>query len=109
MQDLLSELNHNRWVLKEAISQLKLRGQKKAEAEKDYRIALAKEILLQREAGMPVTIIGDICRGKEEIALLKMERDISETLYDTAMQAIYQSKLEISIIENQMKAERKGE
>lgn len=109
MQDLLVEINYHRKTLRDAIGQLRARGRKKAEAERDYRIALAKEILMQREKGIAVTIISDICRGNVKIATLKMERDIAETLYESAMQAIYQNKLEISIIENQMKAERRGE
>jgi len=65
--------------------------------------------LIQRDAGMPVTIISDICRGKAEIAKLKFERDFAETLYETCLQKIYQCKIEMGIIEEQMRAERRGE
>ena len=109
MQDLIIELQELRKTLNLAIEKLKERGYKKAQAEQNYRIALAKEILLQRDAGMPVTIISDICRGKEEIAKLKLERDIAETLYETALQKIYATKIELQIVENQLNAERKGE
>ena len=87
---------------------MKKRGKAKAKAECDYRIALASQMLIEREDGTPVTIINDICRGNKKIAGLKMQRDISETMYDTCLQKIYQTKMEISIIENQMNAERKG-
>ncbi len=87
---------------------MKKRGKAKAKAECDYRIALASQMLIEREDGTPVTIINDICRGNKKIAELKMQRDISETMYDTCLQKIYQTKMEISIIENQMNAERKG-
>jgi len=109
MQDLIIELQELRKTLNLAIEKLKERGYKKAKAEQNYRVALAKEILLQRDAGMPVTIISDICRGKEEIAKLKLERDIAETLYETALQKIYATKIELQIVENQLNAERKGE
>lgn len=91
-----------------AIEELKKRGINKAKAECDYRIALVGKMLKERENGTPVTIINDICRGTKEIATLKMERDVADVLYDTCLQKIYQTKMEINIIENQMNAERKG-
>jgi hypothetical protein len=109
MQDLMIEMRDLRKTLSTAISELKRRGRDKAKAEQEYRVALAKEILIQRDAGMPVTIISDICRGKAEIAKLKFERDFAETLYETCLQKIYQCKIEMGIIEEQMKAERRGE
>ena len=87
---------------------MRKRGRNKAKAECEYRIALATKMLKERESGTPVTIINDICRGSKMIASLKMERDIADTLYDTCLQKIYQTKMEINIIENQMNAERKG-
>ena len=107
-QDLYNEIQKLRGELNAVIKVLKKRGQDKAESESQYRIALAKEILIQRDKGIPVTIISDICRGKEEIAKLKLNRDISEIMYDVCMQKVYSTKLEIGIVENQMNAERKG-
>lgn len=102
------ELTKQRKTLDRAISALVSRGQEKAEAERDYRVALAKEILNQRDAGMPVTIISDICRGKAEIAELKMKRDIADTMWETCLQKIYSCKINIGILEGLMEAERKG-
>lgn len=109
MQDLMIELKKQLKTLDQAIVALVDRGKEKAEAERDYRVALQKEILIQRDAGMPVTIIGDICRGKAEIADLKMKRDIADTMYDTCMQKIYSCKINIGILEGLMAAERKGQ
>ncbi len=109
MQDLMIEMGDLRSTLSIAINELKRRGRDKAKAEQDYRVALAQEILIQRDVGLPVTIIGDICRGKAEIAKLKFDRDFAETLYNTCLQKIYQCKIELGIIENQMNAERRGE
>lgn len=109
MQDLLNELDRQRKTLDRAISALVIRGKEKAEAERNYRVALAKEILLQRDAGMPVTIISDVCRGKKEIAELKMKRDIAETMWETCLQKIYSCKININILEGLMEAERKGQ
>ncbi len=109
MQDLMIESNRLKNKLNFAIKELKSRGATKAKAEADYRVALAEKILIERNKGVPVTIISDICRGDEEIANLKMERDIAEVLYETCLQAIYATKLEINMVMDLMSAERKGE
>jgi len=108
MQDLINELNLHRGNLNLAIKELKTRGQAKAKAERDYRVALAKEMLKLRAEGTPVTIISDLCRGNEKIATLKMKRDIADSLYDSCYQAIYNYKLNIDIIQNQINATYKG-
>lgn len=109
MQDLQIELNKYRSDLNKAITIIRERGKAKAIAERDYRIELAKEILLLRDSGVPVTIISDLCRGNQKIAELKMNRDIAETLYESNMQFIYSTKLNIDIVMKQIEAERKGE
>lgn len=108
MQSLYHELTTLRNNLGQAITILKERGQDKALAERDYRVAMAKEMLMLRDKGTPVTIINDLVRGKEEIAELKLKRDVAETLYETAMQMIYALKINMGIVERQMEAERKG-
>ncbi len=109
MQDLMIQMNTLKNKLNLAIKELKTRGISKAKAEAEYRTALAEKILIERDKGTPVTIINDVCRGDREIAKLKMERDIAETLYETCLQAIYATKLEMNIINDMMMAERKGE
>lgn len=108
MQDLQIELSAYRVNLNNAIKELRVRGQVKAKAERDYRVALAKKMLELRAEGTPVTIISDLCRGNEKIAELKMKRDIAESLYNSNMQAIYNYKLNIDIIQNQINATQKG-
>lgn len=109
MQDLYIELTTLRNNLDKSIKILKERGQAKSEAEKDYRVALAKEILILRDKGIPVTIINDLVRGTEKIAELKQKRDIAETLYESNMQYIYSVKMNIGIVERQIEATRRGE
>lgn len=53
-----------------------------AEAEHEYRMALAREIMRLREEKLPVTIINDVARGN--IAGLKYKRDLAEVTYKTA-------------------------
>jgi hypothetical protein len=53
-----------------------------AEAEQEYRLALAREIMRLRDEKMPVSLIADVARGN--IADLKYKRDLAEVTYKTA-------------------------
>lgn len=105
MADLVNEIMDKSRMLDVAISELKRRGQKYAEAERDYRVALAKQMLTERDNGMPVTIISDICKGKTEIAALRFNRDCAEILYKSAMEAINSMKLQIRLMDSQLDRE----
>ena len=84
-----------------ALGLLKTRGKSYAEAERDYTIALRTEIMRLREEGNPVTIILQLAKGKPEVANLRTQRTIAETLYKSALEAINVLKLKIRIMENQ--------
>lgn len=105
MADLVNEIMDKSRMLDVAISELKRRGQKYAEAERDYRVALAKQMLLERDNSMPVSIISDICKGKSEIATLRFNRDCAEVLYKSAMEAINSMKLQIRLMDSQLDRE----
>lgn len=103
--DLINEMGAKTALLDKAITQLGVRGRTYAQAEQDYRIALSKKILAHRAEGMPVTILSDVCRGDPEIASLRLKRDIAETVYKSAMEAIQAYKLEIRILDAQIERE----
>lgn len=105
MNELMDEINLKRRQLNEALRQAKIRGQEKAQAEKEYRVALSEAILRERDSGMPVTIISDVCRGMPEIAGLRFKRDVADSLYFTACEAINVYKRELTILENQINRE----
>lgn len=69
-----------------------------AENEAQYRQALRVAILAEREAGTPVTVIGDVCRGDSEIADLKRARDCAEALYKASCEAINVHKLRLRMV-----------
>src|SRR5699024_11625687 len=94
--------------LNKAIKKAKEREKKNALGEKKYTKEIDKKINIQRNKKVTVTIISDICRGKENIAELKFNRDTAEILYKSANERIQATKLELRIIENQMEAERRG-
>lgn len=100
--DLFREITTKTNLLDAGVKELKTRGQASADKERRYRIALSAKILELRSNGTPVTIIGDIARGDKEIAQLKMDRDIAEALYKSALEAINVYKLQLRLLENQL-------
>jgi len=92
-------------MLDAAVKQLGVRGKAYAQAERDYKVALAQKIIREREKGTPVTIISDFCKGDTEIARLRFERDCSEVVYKSAMEAIQSIKLQIRILDSQIERE----
>lgn len=53
-----------------------------AEAEQEYRMQLAREIMKLRDEKLPVTVINDVARGN--LANLKYKRDLAELTYKTS-------------------------
>ena len=92
-------------LLDAAVKALKPRGQKKAQTEHDYRVALSKRLLELRAAGQPVTHLLEIAKGEPEIADKRLQRDIAESLYESAQEAINVQKLKIRVLENQYSRE----
>jgi hypothetical protein len=103
--DLIQEIGVKSSLLDAAVKQLGVRGKAYAQAERDYKVALAKRIIQEREKGTPVTIISDICRGDTEIARLRFERDCAEVVYKSAQEAIQSIKLQIRILDAQVSRE----
>ena len=73
-----------------------------AENEAEYRKSLRLAILDERQRGTPVTIIGDLCRGREDIAELKASRDRSEALYKASQEAINVYKLRMRMLNDEI-------
>lgn len=105
MHDLVNELSRRIKTLETTVNQLGHFGREHANAESEYRMKLAELILINRDAGMPVTIIGDVCRGNHEIAKLKLARDIAETNREVCLESINAQKLAIRILEAQLQRE----
>lgn len=103
--ELIQEIGAKSSLLDAAVKQLGVRGKAYAQAEREYKVALAKRIMQEREKGTPVTIISDICRGDQEIARLRFERDCAEVVYKSAMEAIQSIKLQIRILDAQIERE----
>lgn len=80
--------------LKEGSDVLYKYAREYAEAEHQYRIALAREIMRLRDEGLPVTIIGDVARGNT--GDLKYKRDLAEVTYKTTRDMLNAMQAEMS-------------
>lgn len=103
--DLILELNEKRRLLDKAIETLANNGYDLAEKEKLYKIAVNKKALELRAEDTPVTLINTIIYGYEDIAELRLNRDIAEVKYNTNLEYINTIKLQIRILENQIDRE----
>lgn len=105
MYDLMLEIQSKMKTLDIALKELAKSGKDYAEAERQYRAALAQKILTERDKGTAVTVISDICRGSKAIADLKFKRDVAEVMYKTAQEALNVYKLQLRVLENQVERE----
>ena len=104
--DLLNELNMLTNQLSEAIKIMARYGKEKAEAEKNYKIALRQEALILRsEKDMAVTLIDKVVYGVSDVADKRFKRDVAEAVYQANQEAINSIKLQIRVIENQLSRE----
>lgn len=65
----------------------------RAETERNYRMALGKEMATLRAEKMPATLIGDMARGN--VSDLKFERDLAMEMHRSAMSSIGALQVEI--------------
>ena len=103
--DLTNELNNLIKKLDISVKSLRNTGSDYAKAYTDYRVALAKELMILKEEGYAITLAGDIARGKPEIARLKFKEISTEAIYKANQEAINSTKLQIKIIQEQINKE----
>lgn len=103
--DLMGKMSSLTSLLDAAIRQLGKRGEAFANAKCEYQVELAKEMLVLREKGQPVTLVPDLARGIPRIAKLRLQKDLTETLYKSAQEAIQSYKLQIRILDAQIQRE----
>lgn len=72
-----------------------------AEAERTYRMGLAKEIIRLRAEGMQATLINDVARGN--VADLKYKRDLAEGLYRSSLESSKALQAELSGLQSVLK------
>ena len=103
--DLVNEMMQKSKELDNAIVQLRITGSEYAKAHSQYRMELAKELLILKAEGYAITLAGDIARGKPDIAELKEKELTTEAIYKATMESINALKLQIKILQNQIDKE----
>ena len=107
--DIVNEISQKIILLDNSIKMLRKTGSDYAKAYTDYRVALAKELLILKNEGYAITLAGDIARGKPEIAHLKFEEISKEAIYKANIESINVLKLEIKILQEQYNKEYANE
>lgn len=101
-QQLINKLNQCVIALGRGNTQLKTLGLEKAETERNYKVRQAQEILRLKSEKYPATLIMELVKGNEEVADLRLKRDIAESSYFVALEAMNNLRLEIEILRSQL-------
>ena len=96
--EIMQKIEICQQALTKGNTELKTLGIKKAEAERNYRIALSKKLFALRMEKYPIAIMQDIAKGSSEISNLRLQRDIAESSYYTAISAMDNLRLEIETL-----------
>lgn len=99
----INDLNDLMKRLSNGIKLMGKYGREYAEAERDYKVALAKEAMKLKADGMPVTLIDKVVYGK--VAEERFKRDSAEIMYETSQENINALKLQIRVLESQINRE----
>lgn len=105
MMDLLKELQIKSSQLDQALKTLRQNGTALAQAEKDYKEMVTKEVLRLKDEGMAVTLISQVIYGLPSISTLRFQRDCASAVYNANQEAINVKKLQIRLIEAQINRE----
>lgn len=92
--DIGQEIYDTAGRLREGANILYKHARAYAEAEHEYRMALARVMVELRDGGMPVTLVNDVARGKT--ADLKYKRDLAEVTYKTTRDMLNALETEMS-------------
>lgn len=100
--EIIQKLNIAQIALTKGNAELKTLGLKKAQAEQSYRVARAKKILILKAEKYPATLIQDLARGDENVAELRLQRDVAESSYYTAVDSMNNLRLEIETLRSML-------
>lgn len=103
--ELWDEIEQKIKELDTSVKALRKTGTALATAERDYKIKLREHALKLKSEGMAVTLIDKVVYGIPEIATLRFNRDVCETVYQANQESINVLKLNIRIIESQLNRE----
>ena len=98
MVDVKKEIFEGSKRLDDASREIFKLAKKSAEAERDYRVALAKELIELKSSGMAVGMLQDVARGN--VAELKFERDLAEEMYKAGRDSLRAIQSQLSALQS---------
>lgn len=102
MADLWEDIQADLRLLSRSVSELRIRGEARAKADAAYRSLKAKAILEAKASGIPATLAKEVIYAREDVQKALLERDCTEALYDTCIEGINATKLQIRVNEAQL-------
>ena len=101
-QALIERLDQCIVALGRGNTQMKTLGLEKAKTERDYKVRQAQEILKLKADKYPATLIMELVKENEEVAELRLQRDIAESAYFVGLEAMNNLRLEIEIVRSKL-------
>lgn len=95
--EIIEKINVAQIALTKGNIELKTLSINKAMAEKEYKVAKAKKILMLKAEKYSATLIQDLVNGDEKVSSLRLEIDIAESAYYIALNAMDNLKIEIGV------------
>lgn len=108
MQGIVNNLHNSIKNLKNVIDKRYEVAEKRAHAEYVYRTELGREMAKAKTEGMANTALYDYCRGLENVAQLRAERDLLVAQESHLTELIYYWRTCIRVYEGEADAERRG-
>lgn len=97
LSEIIREMREVKTRLDKCMEEVYRQAKAKDKAEREYRTALAQEILKLKAESVQATLIPDIARGKT--AELKFARDAAKSLYDSARDSMETLRTEASLLQ----------
>ena len=108
MQGIINNLFESIDKLRNTIDHRYKVAEKRANAEYKYRTALGREMAAAKANGMAATALYEYCRGLDNVAKLREERDILVAQEEYLTELIFYYRSSIRVYEGEAAAERKG-
>jgi hypothetical protein len=97
-QIIMNKIELAKIALQRGNDNIKTLGVKKANAVREYRVALKKELLRLKMEKQPMSIIQDLAKGDDVISKLRLERDLTENSYTVCQEAMRNTRLELETL-----------
>lgn len=108
MQTIVANLFDSMDKLRATIDKRYKVSESRANAEYKYRTELGREMATAKANGMANTALYDYCRGLDNVAKLREQRDILVAQESYLTELIFYYRTSIKVYEGEAAAERKG-